>query len=127
MTDDAGLAGQAPDGAASDRPAGAEPQARFEFLPGHGQESPVVLAAGDIDLTNVGQFEDALAQAADDAGSVTVDLTGVTYCDSATIRALFGASRRVRLTIRVSEAGPVSETLLKVSGLDQVTRVVTAD
>ena len=39
--------------------------------------------------------------------------------------ALFIAARQTRLTIRVSAAGPVSETLLRVSGLDQIATVVT--
>jgi anti-sigma B factor antagonist len=100
-------------------------QARFELLPS-GEHGPVIArAAGDIDLTNVGQFQAALDQAAAASGTVIADLTAVTYCDSAAIRALFSAARRVRLTIRVSTGGPVTETLLKVSGLDQITTVVT--
>jgi anti-sigma B factor antagonist len=58
---------------------------------------------------------------------VTADMTAVTYCDSATIRALFMVARRARLTIRVSTAGPLTETLLKVSGLDQIATVITLD
>ena len=84
-------------------------------------------AAGDIDLTNVGQFQAALDQAAAASGAVTADLTAVTYCDSATIRALFIAARQARLTIQVSAAGPLNETLLNVSGLDQIATVVTLD
>ncbi len=52
-------------------------------------------------------------------------MTAVTYCDSATIRALFLAARQARLTIQVAAAGPLSGTLLKVSGLDQIATVVT--
>jgi anti-sigma B factor antagonist len=116
MTEDASLA--------------AGPQAVFAVQPGTGEEPPVVRAAGDIDLTNVGQFAAALAAAtaaAGAAGAVTVDLTGITYGDSATIRALFAAARQARLTIQLSAGGPVSATLLKVAGLDQVTTVVTLE
>jgi anti-sigma B factor antagonist len=102
-------------------------QAEFEHEAGHGQSPALVRAAGDIDLTNVGQLAAALEAAAASGDAVTVDLTAVTYCDSAAIRALFTAARRTRLTLQVSAAGPVSETLLKVSGLDQVTTVVTLD
>jgi anti-sigma B factor antagonist len=105
----------------------AGPQAEFELEAGDGQSPPLVRAAGDIDLTNVGQFAAALEAAAASASAVTVDLTAATYCDSATIRALFTAARQARLTLQVNAAGPVSETLLKVSGLDQVTTVVTLD
>lgn len=97
--------------------------ARFEFLPGSEREPATVHAAGDIDLTNVGQFQAALDQAAAVSSAITADLTAVTYCDSAAIRALFVAARQARLTIRVSAAGPITETLLKVSGLDQIATV----
>jgi anti-sigma B factor antagonist len=86
-----------------------------------------VWAAGDIDLTNVGRFQAALDIAAAAAAAFIVDLTAVTYCDSAAIRALFIAARQARLTIRVAAAGPINETLLRVSGLDQIATVVTLD
>ena len=101
------------------------PLARFEFLPADTRESATVWAAGDIDLTNVGRFQAALDVAATSAGAFIVDLTAVTYCDSATIRALISAARQARLTIRVGTTGSVTETLLKVSGVDQIASVVT--
>jgi anti-sigma B factor antagonist len=103
------------------------PQARFEFLPAGAGEPATVRAAGDIDLTNVGPFQAALDQAAATSSAITADLTAVTYCDSATIRALFLAARRARLTICVAAAGPINEVLLAVSGLDQIATVVTLD
>ena len=101
------------------------PQTRFES-PAAGQHEPaIVRAAGDIDLTNVGQFQAALDQAVAVSSTITADMTGVTYCDSAAIRALIIAARQASLTIRVSTAGPITEALLKVSGLDQIATVVT--
>ena len=99
-------------------------QAQFEFLPADERGPATVWAAGDIDLTNVGRFQAALDAAAA-AGTFTVDLTAVTYCDSATIRALITAARQARLTIAVGTTGSVTNTLLKVSGVDQVATVVT--
>jgi anti-sigma B factor antagonist len=90
-------------------------------------EVAVVRAVGDIDLTNVGQFQAALEEAAAASSTVTADMSAVTYCDSATIRALFLVARKARLTIRVSTEGSITETLLKVSGLDQIATVVTLD
>ncbi len=119
MTDNAGTAGPA-----RHRLASGAPQAQFEFLPASEDEPATVRACGDIDLTNVGQFQAALDQAAADSSEITADMTEVTYCDSATIRALFVAARRGRLTIRVGTTGPITGTLLKVSGLDQITAVV---
>ena len=101
--------------------------ARFEFLPDGEYEPATVRAAGDIDLTNVGQFQAALDEAAAGSGDVIADLTAVTYCDSAAIRALFLAARQARLTIEVAAAGPINETLLNVSGLDQIATVITLD
>ena len=108
-------------------PAGRGQQARFGFLPARGRRPATVHAAGDIDLANAGQFQAALDEAAAASPAVTVDLTAVTYCDSAGIRALFNAARQVRLTIQVAAAGSITETLLKVSGLDQIAAVVTLD
>jgi anti-sigma B factor antagonist len=125
MTNDASPAGPAEQRSANSGGPDRGPQARFEFLPAGEHGPATVRAAGDIDLTNVGQFQAALEEAAAASTAVTADLTAVTYCDSATIRALFIAARQVRLTIKVSMDGPVTETLLKVSGLDQVTTVVT--
>ena len=127
MTDDASPAGPAHHRPASSSAPASSPQARFEFLPADEREPAIVRAAGDIDLTNVGQFQAALDQAAATSGAITADMTAVTYCDSATIRALFIAARQARLTIQVSTAGPINETLLKVSGLDQIATVITLD
>jgi anti-sigma B factor antagonist len=110
MTDDAG-----------------NPQARFDFKPGGEGEPATVSCAGDIDLTNAGEFQAALDQAAAGASAVTADMTEVLYCDSAAIRALLRVAGRARLTIQVSAAGPINRTLLEVSGLDQIATVVTLD
>ena len=110
-------------------PAGSVPvggaQAWFEFLPAGEREPATVRCAGDIDLINVGEFQAALDQAAAASGAITADLTAVTYCDSAAIRALFRVAGRARLTIAVSAAGPINGTMLKISGLDQIATVVT--
>jgi anti-sigma B factor antagonist len=127
MTNDASPAGPAHRRLAGSSAPASSPQARFEFLPGGEREPAIVRAAGDIDLTNVGQFQAALDQAAVTASAVTADMTAVTYCDSATIRALIIAARQTRLTIQVSSAGPLNGVLLGVSGLDQIAAVVTLD
>ena len=127
MTNDASPAGPAHYRPASSGAPASSPQARFEFLPAGEREPAIVRAAGDIDLTNVGQFQAALDQAAATSSVITADMTAVTYCDSAAIRALFIAARQARLTIQISTAGPINETLLKVSGLNQIATVVTLD
>ena len=127
MTNDASPAGPAHHRPASSSAPAGSPQARFEFLPAGEREPAIVRAAGDIDLTNVGPFQAGLDQAAATSSAITADMTAVTYCDSAAIRALFIAARQARLTIQVSTAGPINETLLRVSGLDQIATVVILD
>jgi len=127
MTDDASPAGSADHHRVSGSALGAGPQARFRVLPAGEGRPATVHAAGDIDLTNVEHFQAALDQAADTSDVITADMTAVTYCDSAAIRALFSAARRGRLTIQVAAAGPITGTLLRVSGLDQIATVITLD
>ena len=127
MINDASPAGPAHHRPASSSAPASSPQARFEFLPAGEREPAIVRAVGDIDLTNVGQFQAGLDQAAATSSAITADMTAVTYCDSAAIRALFIAARQARLTIQVSTAGPINETLLRVSGLDQIATVVILD
>jgi anti-anti-sigma factor len=101
-------------------------EAQFRFADGNGDRPPVVTATGDIDLANVNQFHDVIATAADNADAITVDLSEVSYCDSATVRALFSVAATTKLSLVVRSAGPI-KTLLSVSGLDRVATVTTDD
>lgn len=127
MTDHASQAGPAQRSTATGGDLADSPQATFEFLPAGEHEPATVRSAGDIDPTNVGEFQAALDQAAATAGAITADMTGVTYCDSAAIRALFSVAARARLTIQVRAAGPINGTMLEISGLDQIATVVALD
>ena len=99
---------------------------QFRLTTANGERPPVVTATGDIDLANVNQFEDAMTAAATSADAITVDLSQVSYCDSATVRALFAIAATTKLSLIVRSAGPI-KTLLSVSGLDRVAAVTTAD
>jgi anti-anti-sigma factor len=90
------------------------------------EQPPVVTASGDIDLANVNEFSDVLNQASADSDTITVDLSEVTYCDSAAVRALFAVAATTKLELIVPAAGPII-TLLNISGLDRVATVVTRD
>jgi anti-sigma B factor antagonist len=85
---------------------------------------PVVVAVGEIDMSNAMQFREALAAAAADAaegggtGDFVVDLTGIEYLDSAGINALFAHVSRVRLI-----AAPLLVPVLTVAGLTDVLSV----
>ena len=78
--------------------------------------TPVVIAVGEIDMSNAGRFRDALSRAAPEGGRFVVDLTDVGYLDSAGINALFAHSARIRLI-----ASPLLAPVLTVSGLSGIT------
>ena len=85
----------------------------------------VLTAAGEIDLTNVDSFADALsdgsAAAGPDGAVLTVDLTGVEYLDSGAINALFSHADSMRLI-----ANPILMPVLTISGLAEVASVELA-
>lgn len=86
----------------------------------------VVTATGEIDLANIDEFGAVLARAVAEGTAVTVDLSQVTYCDSAALRELFSVATGAKLTLMVPAQGPIT-TLLGISGLDQVATVEVVD
>lgn len=101
-------------------------QGRFTVTVASAQQPPVVAVEGDVDLANVGEFEEAMAKAANSSPELTVDLTGVSYCDSSAVRALFSLAATTKLTMIVSSTGHIT-TLLAISGLDRVAATVVKD
>jgi anti-anti-sigma factor len=99
---------------------------QFQMSAAEAEQPPVVTASGDIDLANVNEFSDVLNRAAADSDAITVDLSEVTYCDSAAVRALFAVAATTKLGLIVPATGPII-TLLNISGLDRVATVVTRD
>jgi anti-anti-sigma factor len=99
---------------------------QFRTSAAEAEQPPVVTATGDIDLANVNEFADVLNRAAADSDAITVDLSEVTYCDSAAVRALFAVAATTKLGLIVPPTGPII-TLLNISGLDRVATVVTRD
>jgi len=99
---------------------------QFRMVAGETEQPPVVTAAGEIDLANVNEFSDVLTAAAAGSDTIMVDMSEVTYCDSAAVRALFAVAATTKLGLVVPAAGPIV-TLLSISGLDRVATVVTRD
>lgn len=97
---------------------------RFAVTVAAGGQQPLAAVSGDIDLANVGEFEDAITRARGSSRALTVDLTAVSYCDSAAVRALFALAADTDLTMIVGPTGPI-KTLLGISGLDRIATVVT--
>ncbi len=84
----------------------------------------VLSATGEIDLSNIDAFANALrdgASAAGDGTAITVDLSGVEYLDSGAINALFVHADRIRLI-----ANPILMPVLTICGLTEVATVEPA-
>jgi anti-anti-sigma factor len=99
---------------------------QFQCSPAAAEAPPVVTASGDIDLANVNEFSNVLNEAAAASDAITVDLSDVSYCDSAAVRALFAVAATTKLALIVPTTGPII-TLLSISGLDRVATVATRD
>jgi anti-sigma B factor antagonist len=99
---------------------------QFRLSAAEAEQPPVVIASGDIDLANVNEFQVVLNGAAADSDAITVDLSDVSYCDSAAVRALFSVAATTKLELIVPATGPII-TLLSISGLDRVATVATRD
>ncbi|ASW90012.1 STAS domain-containing protein [Mycobacterium marseillense] len=82
----------------------------------------VLVAVGEIDLSNIDAFTLALSTAATGSdGALLVDLSAVEYLDSAAINALAVHADRIELV-----AHPILMPVLKVSGLTELTAIVPA-
>lgn len=84
----------------------------------------MLVAAGEIDLSNIDAFVQALTSARSEAavgGALTVDLSGVEYLDSAAINALFSHAHHIDLI-----AHPILMPVLTISGLTELVAVEPA-
>ena len=80
---------------------------QFRMSAEEAEQRPVVIATGDIDLANVNEFSEVLDRAAANNDAITVDLSDVTYCDSAAVRALFAVAATTKLALIVPATGPI--------------------
>lgn len=99
---------------------------QFRYSPAEAEQPPVVTASGEIDLANADEFLDVLNRAAEGSQAIVVDLSTVSYCDSAAVRALFAVAANTKLGLIVPAQGPIM-TLLRISGLDRVATVTSRD
>lgn len=86
----------------------------------------VLTAAGEIDLSNVEPFTDALEKAVAEAsrsgsGTLVVDLSAVAYLDSAGVNVLFPHAEHIRVI-----AHPFLVRLLDISGFSSLASVEAA-
>ena len=81
----------------------------------------MLVAAGEIDLSNIDAFTEALVTASREAVGgrpVTVDLSAVEYLDSAAINALFAHADRISLV-----ASDLLMPVLTISGLNELVTI----
>jgi anti-anti-sigma regulatory factor len=81
----------------------------------------VLIAAGEIDLSNIDIFAEALNNAAGDGATITVDLGAVEYLYSGAINALYTHADHIRLI-----ANRFLLPALTVSGLTEMATVQLA-
>ena len=85
----------------------------------------VLSASGEIDLSNVDAFNDALTTASTEAAvsgePLTVDLSAVEYLDSAAVNALCASGDHIHLI-----AHPLLMSILSVSGLAELVTIEPA-
>lgn len=79
------------------------------------QGRSLITAEGEIDLSNTGAFASALA---DVEGPLVVDLTGVTYVDSAGMSVLFAEAERLEIIVT-----PLLGPLLEISGITSMATI----
>jgi anti-anti-sigma factor len=102
--------------------------ARVEVEPG--EETCVVRVRGEVDISNaqrlLREIEDALTN---ETPTLTVDLSGTTYLDSAGVQILFVLAERLKdrrhqLRLVVPEGSPV-RSVLELTGLETLVRMET--
>lgn len=76
--------------------------------------SAVLVAAGEIDMTNAELFRQALATTTAHGGTLTVDLSAVDYLDSAGLAALFARAVQTPTELIVND---LLRPVLEISGL----------
>jgi anti-anti-sigma factor len=83
----------------------------------------MLIAVGEIDLSNIEEFEQALATATTEAAGETllVDLSAVEYLDSAAINALVSHADHIDVI-----AHPLMMTVFRISGLTELATVEAA-
>jgi anti-anti-sigma factor len=81
----------------------------------------VLTATGEIDMSNIATFDQALTEASDTGTHVVVDLTAVTYLDSSAINVLANHAEHLRLI-----SNPLLSRVFSISGLADLTTVEPA-
>lgn len=89
-----------------------------------GRSGPVLVLAGEADVTSVGRLAEVLAtQASGQAVRLTIDATELRYADSASLRALMLAAEKIRTrdgTVTLLNPQPPVARLLELLCVDRM-------
>ncbi|MGW9428565.1 STAS domain-containing protein [Streptomyces decoyicus] len=109
------------------------PTARFIVLPQssggrpiridtrQGQGALILVVTGQLDLDSVAPLDETLQRVARDGdGPVVVDLSAVTFADSATVNVLLQAHDALGTELRLAAPSAALERLFALTGLDTV-------
>jgi anti-anti-sigma factor len=87
----------------------------------------VVTLPAEVDLSNAGQVDRAVAAVvAQDASLVIADMTATTFCDSAGVTALVRALRQANASgagLRVAAGAPAVARVLAITGVDRLVEI----
>jgi anti-anti-sigma factor len=99
----------------------------FEASVAAGEAGPVVVLSGEADLRSAGRLSELLtSQLAAGAVRLLVDVSGLSFADSASVRALVLAGRTLRErggVLVLVRPQPVVMRVLELLGADQVIQV----
>jgi anti-anti-sigma factor len=89
-----------------------------------GESGPVVMLSGEADISSAGQLSDVLtAQLSGGAQQLMVDVSGLSFADSASVRALVLAGRTLRErggTLVIACPQRAVARLLELMGVDEM-------
>ncbi len=101
--------------------------ALLEISVAAGESAPVVTLSGEADITTVAGLSEALtAQLASGTRHLTVDLSGLRFADSAVIRELVMAGRKLKDRgggLELADPQPAVARALSLLGVDQAIEV----
>ena len=89
----------------------------------------VLTAVGELDIGTSEQLRDAAARYVGPGARVTLDLSGVTFCDSTGLAALVGIYKRLAAvdgSLLLRNPVPRARNLLTVTGLNRVLTIEDA-
>ena len=96
-------------------------------ISGH-DDFQIARLAGEIDISNAGQVTDVLTRMPNTLHGLIIDLTELTYLDSAGVRMLYELGKRLSLRsqsmVVVSPAGQPPRRVLELTGVPERVQVV---